>query len=156
MASVQAPPNFRRTPRATPPIHADMTAALQRTGISLKELLVWRSAPRLLRNVSKNAPSKMVTVVPGLCRLCSHRQYMELLLSSMSRSAIVFLLQSDQDRTFAACLRTIQLISDNVGTSIVVGRQWLSVVASDTTPCNHSMNRDVRGTFPRVQMQARL
>ena len=140
-----AAPTHRVAPRLT----MDMSIALRRAGIQLREALVWSSAtPRRNESNSKS----IVTVVPGLCRLCAHRQWMEEVFALLQRSNIVFLLQSEEDRVFDACVRTIRLVADSQGSSVVVGRQWLSARPSGL-PCNQTSGRETRGTFPRVQMQ---
>ena len=136
--------------RGAPQVSADMSLALRRTGIQLRESFVWGS-PAPLRNSS--ASKRIVTVVPGLARLCGHRVWMEEVFATLERSNLVFLLQSREDRAFDACLRTIRLIADNSTSSVVVGRMWLAT-RPNALPCNRtSASSETRGTFPRVQMQ---
>ena len=135
-----------------PPIPADMGKAMRHTGIRLQETLMWRSIPARRSNASVHRD--IVTIIPGLCRMCGHRPYMEHLFSTLNRGAVVFLLQSAENRSYASCLRTIQLVADGLGSHVVVGRQWFSARLNDM-PCNRTYaHKDSRGTFPRVQMQA--
>lgn len=137
--------------RDMPQVSGDMSLALRRTGIQLRESFIWGSPAPFWRNSSTN--KRVVTVVPGLARLCSHQLWMEEVFATLERSNLVFLLQSREDRTFDACLRTIRLIADNSTSSVVVGRMWLATRASGL-PCNRtSASSETRGTFPRVQMQ---
>ena len=136
------------THKDAPQVSTEMSLALRRTGIQLRESFVWSSpAPR------RNSSSKrIVTVVPGLARLCGHRQWMEEMFTTLERSNLVFLLQSGEDRVFDACLRTIRLLTDTSTSSVVVGRQWLAT-RPNGLPCNLTSASETRGTFPRVQMQ---
>ena len=135
-------------PKGGPPqVSADMSLALRRTGIQLRESFVWGSPAH------SSASKRIVTVAPGLARLCSHRLWMEEIFATLGRSNLVFLLQSREDRAFDACLRTIRLIADNSTSSVVVGRMWLATRPGGL-PCNRtSASSETRGTFPRVQMQ---
>ena len=134
-----------------PQLQESMARALRRTGIQLDEVFAWRSATTQSRRNS-TAPG-IVTVITGLCRLCDHRRYMEHFFSRMDSSAMVFLLQSDDNRTFDSCLNNIKLVANGRGSRAVVGRQWFTV-RLNSLPCNRSRFHYLRGTFPRVQMQA--
>jgi len=131
-------------------VSADMSLALRRTGIQLRESFVWSSPVTRLNNGSTS--KRIVTVVPGLARLCGHRPWMEEVFNALERSNLVFLLQSGEDRAFDACLRTIRLLADGSTLSVVVGRQWLAT-RPNGLPCNRTVTSETRGTFPRVQMQ---
>ena len=137
--------------KGPPAVQESMARAMRRMGIQLDEVLAWRSAATQSRRNS--TASGIVTVIPGQCRLCDHRRYMEHFFSTMESSALVFLLQSDDNRTFDSCLNTIKLVANSRGSRAVVGRQWMTVRHS-LLPCNRSHVHNIRGTFPRVQMQA--
>ena len=137
--------------KGLPAVQESMTKAMRRVGIQLDEVLAWRSAATQSRRIS--TASGVVTVIPGECRLCDHRRYMEHFFSTMDSSALVFLLQSDDNRTFDACLNTIKLVATGRGSRTVVGRQWITTRPS-LLPCNRSQVHNTRGKFPRVQMQA--
>ena len=109
-----APASAKHRP---PPVSQDMAIALRRVGLTMHEELAW------LRRNRSAAPPAVATVVPGLCRLCGSRLYMEHWFAPLASSSLVFLLQASENRSFASCLRTIQVVADASGaSSVVVGR----------------------------------